>query len=141
MNEKKALDSLFRLVHGIKQHMQFEIEALDLDIAPMHVRVIKIIANKPECTSVDIANFLQRDKAQITRIVSHLIKVGYLVKEANPEDKRSQILVLTENGVALAMQIAQLDKRLNEKMTQGIPQSELAQVDAVLTRLADNLTS
>ena len=141
MSEGKSLDSLFKLVHAVKRNVHEKIEALDLDIAPMHVRVLKIITKKPQCTAVDIANFLDRDKAQVTRLLSALIKQELIVKEPNPEDKRSQCLAITEGGKAIVDQLTEVDSEMFEKMKIGINSDELATFERVAKAMAQNLNS
>ena len=141
MSEGKSLDSLFKLVHAVKRNVHEKIEALDLDIAPMHVRVLKIITKKPQCTAVDIANFLDRDKAQVTRLLSALIKQELIVKEPNPEDKRSQCLAITEHGKAIVDQLTEVDSEMFEKMKIGINSDELATFERVAKAMAQNLNS
>lgn len=141
MSEGKSLDSLFKLVHAVKRNVHEKIEALDLDIAPMHVRVLKIITKKPQCTAVDIANFLDRDKAQVTRLLSALIKQELIVKEPNPEDKRSQCLAITEGGKAIVDQLTEVDSEMFEKMKIGIDSDELATFERVAKAMAQNLNS
>ena len=141
MSEGKSLDSLFKLVHAVKRNVHEKIEALDLDIAPMHVRVLKIITKKPQCTAVDIANFLDRDKAQVTRLLSALIKQELIVKEPNPEDKRSQCLAITERGKAIVDQLSEVDSEMFEKMKVGIDSDELATFERVAKAMAQNLNS
>ncbi|WP_295893506.1 MarR family transcriptional regulator [uncultured Vibrio sp.] len=139
MSENHSLDSLFKLVHGLKRNMQLHIEALDLDIAPMHVRVLKIISKKPQCTAIDIAQFLNRDKAQVTRLLSSLIKQELIVKEPNPHDKRSQCLALTVGGKAIMSQISNVDSEMLEKMKQGIGEDDLKVFQRVAQKMAENL--
>ncbi len=141
MSEGKSLDSLFKLVHAVKRNVHEKIEALDLDIAPMHVRVLKIITKKPQCTAVDIANFLDRDKAQVTRLLSALIKQELIVKGPNPEDKRSQCLAITERGKAIVDQLSEVDSEMFEKMKIGIDSDELATFERVAKAMAQNLNS
>lgn len=141
MSEGKSLDSLFKLVHAVKRNVHEKIEALDLDIAPMHVRVLKIITKKPQCTAVDIANFLDRDKAQVTRLLSALIKQELIVKEPNPEDKRSQCLAITERGKAIVEQLTEVDNEMFEKMKIGINSDDLVTFERVARAMAQNLNS
>ncbi|WP_375749224.1 MarR family winged helix-turn-helix transcriptional regulator [Vibrio sp. HN007] len=139
MSDPKSLDTLFMLVHGLKRNVHENIETLNLDIAPMNVRVLKIISKKPQCTAVDIANFLDRDKAQVTRLLSSLIKHELIVKEPNPEDKRSQCLRITEAGQAIMMRISETDTAMLKKMQKGIATEELEQFYNVARQMAKNL--
>ncbi|WP_153915966.1 MarR family winged helix-turn-helix transcriptional regulator [Shewanella sp. TC10] len=141
MQERKSLDRLFPLVHSLKRQLHNRIEQLNLDIAPMHVRVLKIINKKVPCTAIDIANFLNRDKSQVTRLLNTLITQELIVKEPNPEDKRSQCLRLTDKSQQIMGEIAQIDKKIHEQMTDGITEEELILFENIAAKMAKNLSS
>ncbi|WP_162064429.1 MarR family winged helix-turn-helix transcriptional regulator [Vibrio taketomensis] len=139
MSNKNSMDSLFQLVHSLKRNMQQQIEALELDIAPMHVRVLKIINSKPQCTAVDIANLLDRDKAQVTRLLNTLLEQTLITKQPNPEDKRSQCLRLTDDGQAIMAKLANIDAVIFEKMKAGLSSQDLDTFQRLARLMTANL--
>ncbi|KMV29175.1 MarR family transcriptional regulator [Photobacterium swingsii] len=139
MSDRKSLESLFHLAHSLKRQMHDHIEEMELDIAPMHVRVLKIINFKNRCTAIDIAHLLNRDKAQVTRLLNALIKQGYVVKEPNPDDKRSQCLRVTTDGLKITSQIANIDKKMFELLSKDISQEELEIFERIASKMARNL--
>ncbi|WP_394495782.1 MarR family winged helix-turn-helix transcriptional regulator [Shewanella sp. ENK2] len=141
MQDRKSLEGLFQLVHVLKRQLHDNIEQLDIDVAPMHVRVLKIINKKSPCTAIDIANFLNRDKAQVTRLLNTLITQGLIVKEPNPEDKRSQCLRLTEESQLIMGKINQIDKQIYQQMTQGLADDELTLFQTVAQKMVANLNT
>ncbi|MUK50604.1 MarR family transcriptional regulator [Aliivibrio fischeri] len=141
MSERKSLDSLFTLVHTLKRNLHDQIEELELGITPMHVRVIKIINHKPQCTAVDIANYLNRDKAQVTRLLSSLLAQELIIKEPNPEDKRSQCLRITESGKEIMKKISGIDKSMFEKMSMDLSDEEIAEFKRIAEKMTRNLNA
>ena len=139
MSESKSLESLFQLVHMLKRHMHEHIEQLNLNITPMHLRVLKIINKKQSCTAIDIAQFLNRDKAQVTRLLNELIKQTLIEKVPNPEDKRSQRLLVTSDGLEILAQLATIDTKMNERMMKGISQKELEEFERITGLMTNNL--
>ncbi|MGR5065007.1 MarR family winged helix-turn-helix transcriptional regulator [Photobacterium sp. DNB22_13_2] len=139
MSESKSLESVFHLVHMLKRHMHEHIEQLDLSITPMHMRVLKIIKKKQICTAVDIAQFLNRDKAQVTRLLNELIKQSLIEKVPNPEDKRSQRLLVTSEGSKILANLAIIDGQMNEKMMKGISNEELKEFERITGVMTENL--
>ncbi|WP_256384136.1 MarR family winged helix-turn-helix transcriptional regulator [Photobacterium toruni] len=137
MANNKTLDNLFQLVHALKRQLHEQIEHLDLGITPMHVRVIKIIHKMTPCTAVDIATVLERDKAQITRLVNTLIDKELITKIANPIDKRSSYLCITDSGMEIVKQLTVIDNTMQEKITINISLDEIA----VFQQLADKMTN
>ncbi|MCX2790213.1 MarR family winged helix-turn-helix transcriptional regulator [Vibrio sp. Sgm 5] len=140
MSNPKSLDNLFHLVHVLKRQLHEQIEQLELPIAPMHVRVIKIISKQSPCTAMDVVNFLNRDKAQVTRLIKTLIEEGFIEKRPNPEDKRSQCLLTTEKGNEVLSKIKAVDAEIFQKMTLNMSEEELEAFQLVAGKLAENLS-
>lgn len=127
MSDSPLLESVFQLFHIVKKAMQQEIEELGLELSPMHVRVLKVIASRTQCTANDVVQGLSRDKAQVTRLLNTLMVQGLLVKKPNPEDKRSQLLALTEVGWEVMEQVEAIDAQITRKMAQGLSSNELTE--------------
>ncbi|SUQ07755.1 MarR family transcriptional regulator [Vibrio owensii] len=140
MSNPKSLDNLFHLVHVLKRQLHEQIEQLELPIAPMHVRVIKIISKQSPCTAMDVVNFLNRDKAQVTRLIKTLIEEGFIEKRPNPEDKRSQCLLTTEKGNEVLAKIKAVDAKIFQKMTLNVSEEELEAFQLVAGKLVENLS-
>lgn len=140
MSNPKSLDNLFHLVHVLKRQLHEQIEQLELPIAPMHVRVIKIISKQSPCTAMDVVNFLNRDKAQVTRLIKTLIEEGFIEKRPNPEDKRSQCLLTSEKGNEVLAKIKAVDAEIFQKMTLNVSEEELEAFQLVAGKLAENLS-
>ncbi|WP_186176577.1 MarR family winged helix-turn-helix transcriptional regulator [Vibrio jasicida] len=140
MSNPKSLDNLFHLVHVLKRQLHEQIEQLELPIAPMHVRVIKIISKQSPCTAMDVVNFLNRDKAQVTRLIKTLIEEGFIEKRPNPEDKRSQCLLTTGKGNEVLAKIKAVDAEIFQKMTLNVSEEELEAFQLVAGKLAENLS-
>ncbi len=139
MSDNTSLESIFRLVHSLKRQMSEQIESLDSEIAPMNIRVMKIITKKSPCTAIDIAHFLNRDKAQVTRLVNALINQELVKKSPNPEDKRSQLLVLTNKGEEIMTKVSNIDREMLQRMTKGMNEDELEQFSQIASKMAQNL--
>ena len=139
MSDNTSLESIFRLVHSLKRKMSEQIESLDSEIAPMNIRVMKIITKKSPCTAIDIAHFLNRDKAQVTRLVNALINQELVKKSPNPEDKRSQLLVLTNKGEDIMTKVSNIDREMLQRMTKGMNEDELEQFSQIANKMAQNL--
>ena len=139
MSDNTSLESIFRLVHSVKRQMSEQIESLDSEIAPMNIRVMKIITKKSPCTAIDIAHYLNRDKAQVTRLVNALINQELVKKSPNPEDKRSQLLILTNKGQEVMSKVSDIDRDMLKRMTKGMAEDELEQFRKIAKKMAQNL--
>ena len=71
-----------------------------------------------------IGDYLQIDKASMVRVLDGLVEKGYLLRRANPEDRRSHIIELTLNGRKLLPEIHAGIKALNVEVMVGLNESE-----------------
>lgn len=117
-------DVLHQLMHAYRQLLLDGIEQLDIDLPVTHVRVLKGVyyqAQTPTpCTAQAIAEFMQRDKAQITRALNALMAAKLIVRTANPLDGRSQLLEVTAKGAQIVAQIEAVDEQAVATLTQHL---------------------
>lgn len=135
----ESLEGLFKLVHMLKRELHEQMDQLDMGMAPMHIRTMKIIDKLKPCTAVDIANFLQRDKAQVTRLVNTLIESGLVVKQSNPNDKRSHFLKITESGQQIITKLANVDAKTAQVMMKNLSEEEVREFMRMSEVMANNL--
>lgn len=139
MQNVSIIEAALHLTHAIKQEVDYQLEAQQLGLAPTHVRAMRIIDKHSPCTANDIVNIVKRDKAQITRVVKGLIDQGMVEKEPNPEDKRSQYLVLTAKGKAVQKDLLGSGGELQTKLLQGLDAEELDTFVRVAQQMTKNL--
>jgi DNA-binding MarR family transcriptional regulator len=80
---------LHRLTHTYKSRLRETIKEKQIPLSIKHIRALKGISRNPACTAHSIAQRMQRDKAQITRVLNELLKDGLIAKIDNPKDSRS----------------------------------------------------
>ena len=72
----------------------------DPKLSNVQYRVCAAIHTDPDLSQDDVAKSLGMDKSSVAKLVFKLIKLGYVEREINPEDRRQYKLRLTEEGVA-----------------------------------------
>lgn len=138
-NEMGMQEAFFHLIHGFKRAMRGKI--VEMELTQMQVRVLKIIDRVNSCTAQVIADYVARDKAQITRLLKDLVDQGLIQKVDNPSDKRSQLLVPTELGCQCIKQIKTAERQVVKKMSRGMDKSELEQFNQLAQRMIENLSN
>lgn len=139
MAEFNAVETIRLLAHAIKKQLAIQLEAEALGLVPMQVRVMKIIHGCSPCTALDIASFIQRDKAQVTRLISGLMDQQLIKKVPNPQDKRSQLLLLTEEGDRIQARLSKLTRQAEQSMIEGIAEEDMQIFFAVAQKMLNNL--
>ena len=71
------------------------------DIGTAEIDCIHAVRHHPGVTQTELADMLNTDKPAIARRVASLERKGYLRREPNPTDGRSQLLYPTEQAEGL----------------------------------------
>jgi DNA-binding MarR family transcriptional regulator len=140
MKEELLLGSIFKLFRLLTGQMIQNIKDQGIELTPMHVRTLKIIRMNEYCTTQTVVGIMYRDKAQVTRLVNELVKKELVYKKANPEDKRSQFLLLTDKGNEIFEQLRPTEHNFVKKMTHDIDKKKLAKFTEVIDLMAENLS-
>jgi len=103
------------------------------DVSLAQVRILALIDSLQPVRLRDVAADAGADKAQISRVVSSLVKRGYVARQALEGDARSAHLALTEDGRqkmhALVRTMSDRDAHLRSTM-------QAAEIDQLTTLLA-----
>lgn len=118
-------ETLHRLVHAYKKQLRSDIAAQEIDLPVTHIRALKGLCRNPESTAQSIALRMQRDKAQITRVLNELQQGGLITKIDNPKDGRSQLLRPTAEGEKIMTQISASERKTVARMTQALSSAEV----------------
>ncbi|MCQ3829774.1 MarR family winged helix-turn-helix transcriptional regulator [Microbulbifer elongatus] len=141
MSESTLSDNLHRLMHRYRSRLREEVARRDLGLPITHIRALKGICRNPHSTAQSIAQRMQRDKAQITRVLKELIAEQLIEKRPNPDDGRSQLLLPTERGRAVLADLMAAEQETAKAMTRSLSANELEQFADLTARMVSNLTS
>lgn len=137
MSERLS-ESLHQLMHAYRSQLRDAIDDAGIDWPVTHLRVLKGIAHQPGCTARQIACAMRADKAQITRALSELRAAGLIASQHNPEDRRSQLLQLSQAGKALRQRLQQAEESAVSKLTQTLNPDDLTHFMSLAHRMIAN---
>ena len=118
-------ESLHQLMHAYKRALRQAYAEAELPLTVSHIRTLKAIRRQAPCTAQHIAHHTQRDKAQITRLLRELIDADIIVRTPHPDDRRSQILSLTEHGRAVLTQVDACEREAHTRLSSGMAPADL----------------
>ncbi len=90
-------------------------------------------------TPASIAEHLGYDRPTITGIIDRLVKQGFVLRETNPEDRRSQNISLTPKSRELVQTMEIFFQEVNDNSLMGFPDSEIEIFKSYLLRFIHNL--
>ena len=132
-------NTLFALMQRYRVTIRDAINANELGLNAMHVQCLHIIANNIDCTANDIVVKMQRDKAQIARLVKELINLSLLVKKASETDKRRFVLSFTVEGKTLYTKLLKAEQTINDKMCKDLTTQQITDFLAIAQQINNNM--
>lgn len=90
-------------------------------------------------TQQEIADEMQKDKNSITKLIDGLQKKGYVIRQADAEDRRKNLVLVTDMGQKQKMEVTRIAIDAVDNILNGIPIDELNTVVEVLSKLNKNM--
>ncbi|RDL44637.1 hypothetical protein DN730_09640 [Marinomonas piezotolerans] len=138
-NETQIQSALIRILNGLKQSMRITMEKHGVELSPLYFLVMKCIHEHKQCTANTLAETLERDKGQITRLIKELETQNLIVRHPNQSDKRSFFIKLSSSGYKCYQTLAQCDLTALKAMTSGFNDDELKQFISMACTMSKNL--
>lgn len=101
-------------------------------------RLIAVIAETDGITQQEVGVRTRMDKVTVSRAAIALTNRALLLREPNPKDGRSQLLMLSDMGKELYRQVAPQALSLEQAIFGAIPQDALAHFCNTLQRIAES---
>ncbi len=137
--ESNMQETLSNLMRSLTLAVKRSIQEHELPVSITHLRVMHLIRTIEGCTANTIANKMMSDKGQVTRLVKELMAKELVEKQPNPEDRRSQFLILTPPGEAVMQVAKEAELRLWQQMQQGLSDEEIKTFQRIAGILIKNL--
>ena len=105
------------------------------EIGTAEIDCIHALRHHPGITQTELAGMLHADKPAIARRTASLERKGYLRREPNPEDGRSQLLYATEAADGLRNSKAHIEEVFYTWLLEDLDREEAEQFCATLDKL------
>lgn len=141
--EQERFMHFVNLIDGVHKSVQkIRIDnAATFGIKSVHVFWVYELAAHPEgLSATELATKTNIDRSLISREISSLEKNGLVrIEKANGKRNYNSKLMLTESGLAAAMEIKDIAMRFQSIASQDIPKKDLETFYSVLEKLYNNL--
>ena len=94
------------------------------DLGTAEIDCIHAVRHHPGITQTELAQMLNTDKPAIARRTASLERKGYLRREPNPEDGRSQLLYATEQAEGLRNAKAEAESAFYDYLMAGLDEAQ-----------------
>jgi len=106
-----------------------------LGLLPVQFDVIATLANQPPMTFKCLGERTLISKSSLTGVVERMIQKGFVVSLLNPEDARSNLLMLTPKGQEVFEQVFPEHLKHLEKAFQKLSRKQIKEVEESLKTL------
>ena len=104
-------------------------------VGTAEIDLIHALRHNPGCSQAKLAEILRADKAAIARRTKNLEAKGFLVREDDLADRRSQLLYPTEKAEAMKSSKPEIEASFYEYLLSGLSREEAETFAALLDKL------
>jgi len=107
-------------------------------MSPEQLAVLVCLFSGKGFHQYEIAAYVEKDDATITRILDTLEKKGFAVRKKSEGDRRANKACITPDGLALVGRVFPMIRELNDTLVEGFSQAEIARLAELLGRVRQN---
>lgn len=124
----------------LKQFLAAKLRQMDVPLTPEQFMLIDLLWNHGEMSQQHLADQMQKDKNSVTKLVDAIERKGFVVRQQNLNDRRSNTLVLTDKANQLKPGAKQKGISILDQILEGIEEEELRAFLTTLRKLNNNMT-
>lgn len=118
---------------------RFELHGIDMTIEQF--KVMMVLWKEGSSTQQNIADFVEKDKTSVTRLIAGLEKRALIRRTTDEQDKRCNLVTLTPQGSALEKPTMDVVTEAIAELHRDIDPEELTITLRVLQNLCHTLTN
>lgn len=112
------------------------LESLDVE---RYYSILFFLNENNGCNQQCICNNLAIDKTAMVKVIDHLIKVGFVDRNVNPDDRREHFIVLTKKGLKQTSEIVKSFNTIDGEIFSGVSKEDQATFHKVMCQLSSKL--
>lgn len=139
MNPKRPLTYLLgQTIKLVQLKISGKFKENNVELSLEYFILLQYISQKENLTQQDLANHFLRDKSIILRQVNTLIKLEYIKRLIDENDKRKKNLILTEKAVNFLQSARNLTQQISEELLLGVTEEEFIHFENVINKIQIN---
>ncbi len=137
-------DELFAILNGrismlINRYLYNKFREANLGITVEQWTVLACLWEKDKVTQQTLSEITFRDQPSITRLIDNLEKRNLVVRVSDPSDRRTKLIYLTEQGMALEHRSTEIIGAAVNKVLFDISDENVLICRNTLKKVLDNL--
>jgi DNA-binding MarR family transcriptional regulator len=124
----------------LKQFIAAKLRQENVPLTPEQFLLIDLLWNQGSTSQQQLADQMHKDKNSVTKLVDAIERKGFVYRQQNASDRRSNTLVLTEKALELRDHAKQKGISILDEMLEDISETELRAFISTLNKLNVNMT-
>lgn len=130
---------VIKMIKTVVDNLKRRVQAAELNYSLDQLILLKAVQKEDEAVvQQDMAEKLRKDKSYILRLINAIEEDDLIKRVVNPEDRRKNILVITEKGLLLLDRFLTIENELLKDLQQGISQDEMDIFYKVIDQIQHN---
>lgn len=119
---------------------QFETAAAQHGLNQLEIDILLFLYNNPDCrTASDICRYRGLAKSNVSAAVERLRRRNLLTVSPAPDNRRQRMLGFTDESLALAAELAEIQRRAVEPLLAGFTDEEQQALQDYMRRMDENI--
>jgi DNA-binding MarR family transcriptional regulator len=123
---------------ALDQALTKEPELAELEISGAQYVILSLLAQGAAESAAQLCKDISYDGGAMTRMIDRLEAKGLISRRPCPNDRRLNILALTDAGQEAIPKLRAVSVRILNHFLRGFSQSDARQLEAYLTRMLEN---
>ncbi|MDA3616655.1 MarR family winged helix-turn-helix transcriptional regulator [Polluticaenibacter yanchengensis] len=141
MKKEQKTSVLYKVEQTIKEYRkmsQKNISDVVCDITVDQCLLLIFLNDNAGYSQKEMAEFLFKDTASLTRIIELMVKKDYLKRNMNDTDRRKFNLEITAKGKETIQLLQPVIQGNRQTALQGLSQQEIGLLDSLLSKITSN---
>ncbi|MDT8446456.1 MAG: MarR family transcriptional regulator [bacterium] len=119
----------------IRSHMLKHIHAQGVDVTPEQWIILNWLWNYQSAYQQELADAIQKTKANVTRLIDGLVKRGFVVRELEIADRRKHRCVLTPAGTEMMGRLMPIVLAEYQEVIKDLSGDEIQALKSILAKI------
>lgn len=128
---------IYLTAQDIKNYAEKQLKPFDLTLEQFHL--LKHMSLDSGMSQRELGELVNKTPANITRILDRLELKNLVIRHSSPEDRRTSLVLLTDQGQALVKEVFAFFELFSSQLTQSITEHEQKKTSEILNRIGRNI--
>ncbi|MDR0983210.1 MAG: MarR family transcriptional regulator [Culturomica sp.] len=121
----ELVNYLSKVERGYTKQLNRSFQKAGYDLSREQYELLKVLWESDNVNQQTIAKKIEKDKYNVTKLLNTLSKRGFLRRITSDKDKRNNLIVLTEKGIASRKALTDVEEQIHTDLAFTIAPDEI----------------